>query len=144
LNYQNTVLRARQEVEDGRVALPQNQERVALLFRAVEAAGRTLDLALVQCREGAADNTTVLTAQQSLLAEQDRLADSRGSVRQGLISVYRGLGGGCEDRKERPFIPVAVREEMGKRTEWRQLATLAAVQEPSDAEENAPTRAPAW
>jgi len=144
LSYQNTVLRAQQEVEDGLVAFLQNQERVALLFKAVEAAARTVDLALIQYREGATDYTTVLTSQQSLLAEQDRLADSQGSVPQGLISVYRALGGGWEIRKDRSFIPVAVREEMEKRTNWGHLLTPAAVQEPPEAESKASIRAPDW
>jgi NodT family efflux transporter outer membrane factor (OMF) lipoprotein len=144
LNYQNTVLRAQQEVEDGLVAFLQNQARVALLLKAVGAAERTVGLALIQYREGATDYTTVLTAQQSLLVEQDRLADSRGSVPQGLISVYRALGGGWETRKDRPLIPVAVREEMEKRTDWGSLLTPAAVQEPPGAEVKSAIRAPDW
>jgi NodT family efflux transporter outer membrane factor (OMF) lipoprotein len=144
LNYQNTVLRAQQEVEDGLVVFLQNQERVALLLKAVEAAERTVGLALIQYREGATDYTTVLTAQQSLLEQQDRLADSQGSVPQGLISVYRALGGGWEIRRDRPLIPVAVKEEMEKRTDWGPLLTPAAVQEPPEAEAKAAIRAPDW
>jgi NodT family efflux transporter outer membrane factor (OMF) lipoprotein len=121
LNYQETVLRAQQEVEDGLVDFLKSQERVSLLSKGVEAAKRSADLALIQYSEGATDYTTVLTAQQALLEQQDRLAGGQGDVPQGLIAVYRALGGGWELREDQDFIPVEVKEAMEERTDWGEL-----------------------
>ena len=71
LNYQDTVLRAQQEVEDGLVEFLKAQERIGFLEKSVDAARRSAELALMQYRGGSADYTTVILAQQSLLSEQD-------------------------------------------------------------------------
>lgn len=121
VNYQNAVLKAQKEVEDGLVSFLKAQERVVFLARAAEAAKRSAELALIQYREGATDYTTVLTAQQALLAQQDSLAMGQGEVPQGLISVYRALGGGWEIREGREFIPVDTKQAMEQRTDWGKL-----------------------
>ena len=40
---------------------------------------RQVDLATIEYREGATDYTTVLTAEQNLLEQQDQLAVTRGT-----------------------------------------------------------------
>ena len=118
LSYQNTVLEAQQEVEDGLVSFLGAQETVALLSEGVAAARRSVDLATAQYRAGAASYTTVLTAQQNLLQQQDQLAVTQGSVAQGLISLYRALGGGWETREGQDFVRADIKETMAKRTNW--------------------------
>ncbi len=118
LSYQNTVLQAQQEVEDGLVSFLGAQETVALLSEGVAAARRSVDLAAAQYRAGAASYTTVLTAQQNLLQQQDQLAVTQGSVAQGLISLYRALGGGWETREGQEFVRTDIKETMAKRTNW--------------------------
>ena len=130
-NYQDTVLRAQQEVEDGLASFLYSQVRVASLTEAATAAERSADLALIQYREGATDYTTVLTAQQALLAQQDSLAQEQGNVPQGLIAVYRALGGGWEIREGKEFLPAEVIEAMGNRTDWGGLTRPAAVEPPT-------------
>ena len=97
------MLRAQQEVEDGLAGFLQSEKRLVILEEAAAAAKRSADLALIQYREGATDYTTVLTAQAALLTEQDSLAAGRGDVPQGLITVYRALGGGWEIREGQRF-----------------------------------------
>jgi NodT family efflux transporter outer membrane factor (OMF) lipoprotein len=118
LTYQNTVLQAQQEVEDGLASFLGAQDTVKLLSEAVAAAQRSADLAAAQYRAGATSYTTVLTAQQNLLAAQDQLAVTQGSVATGLISLYRALGGGWETREGKPFVPADIEEIMAKRTDW--------------------------
>ncbi len=144
VNYQNTVLQAQQEVEDGLVSFLKAQERVQALVKAVDAAKRTVDLSLIQYREGATDYTTVLTAQKDLLSQQDNLAQGQGAVPQGLIAVYRAFGGGWEIREGQDFIPAEITEEMEKRTNWGNLLTPAAVKSPSPEKRDEPIRAPDW
>jgi NodT family efflux transporter outer membrane factor (OMF) lipoprotein len=118
LTYQNTVLQAQQEVEDGLASFLGAQDTVALLSEATAAARRSVDLASAQYRAGATGYTTVLTAQQTLLAQQDQLAVTQGSVAQGLISLFRALGGGWELRAGQGFVPAGIEETMAKRTNW--------------------------
>jgi NodT family efflux transporter outer membrane factor (OMF) lipoprotein len=139
-NYQDTVLRAQQEVEDGLASFLYSQVRVVSLNEAATAAKRSADLALIQYREGATDYTTVLTAQQALLAQQDSLAQEQGNVPQGLIAVYRALGGGWEIREGKEFLPEEVIETMGNRTDWGRLTKPAAVEPPTTVQ----LRTPDW
>ena len=139
-NYQDTVLRAQQEVEDGLASFIHSHVRVVSLDEAATAAKRSADLALIQYSEGATDYTTVLTAQQALLAQQDSLAQEQGNVPQGLISVYRALGGGWEIREGKEFLPAEVIETMGNRTDWGGLTKPAAVEPPTRVQ----LRTPDW
>jgi NodT family efflux transporter outer membrane factor (OMF) lipoprotein len=144
VTYQNTVLQAQQEVENGLVGFLMAQDRVKFLILAVAAAKRTVDLSVIQYREGATDYTTVLTAQQALLSQQDNLADSQGGVPQNLIAIYRSLGGGWEIREGHDFVPAETREVMEKRTNWGGLLTPAAAELPSAEKPGALIRAPEW
>lgn len=118
LGYQQQVLQAQREVEDALVAFLRAQEAVDSLTRAVAAARRSVELATIQYREGQTDYTTVLTAQQALLRQQDQLAVARGDVPQGLIAMYRALGGGWQIREGRPLVPAKIKAEMAERTDW--------------------------
>jgi NodT family efflux transporter outer membrane factor (OMF) lipoprotein len=142
--YQNTVLTAQQEVEDFLIAFLKSQERAAHLGDSTAAARRSLDLAVVQYREGITDFTTVLTAQQALLNEQDNLAVTLGDISQNLVGVYRALGGGWQLREGQDFVPEATRDEMAKRTYWGRLLTPAAYTPPPPEERKTLIRPPDW
>jgi outer membrane protein TolC len=116
--YENAVLKAQQEVEDGLVTFLRAQEQGAFLAESAAAAQRAFNIARVQYKEGARDFTAVLTAQQALLHEQDSLTVTLGNISAGLVAVYRALGGGWEMREGQDFIPPDVKEMMTKRTEW--------------------------
>jgi NodT family efflux transporter outer membrane factor (OMF) lipoprotein len=128
-DYGNTVLQAQQEVEDGLIAFAKAQQRTVLLGQAAAAAQRSQALAVLQYREGITDFTTVLTAEQSLLEQQDALAVSQGDIPRGLIRTYRALGGGWEIRQSDPLVPPDVREAMQRRTNWGTLMTAGSVEQ---------------
>jgi NodT family efflux transporter outer membrane factor (OMF) lipoprotein len=144
VSYQNTVLQAQKEVENGLVSFLKAQERVGSLVKAVNAAKRTVDLSVIQYREGATDYTTVLTAQKDLLSQQDNLAQGQGDIPQGLISVYRAFGGGWEIREGHDFVPAEIIENMQNRTNWGSLFTPAAAESPSAEGSGSLIRAPEW
>jgi outer membrane protein TolC len=144
LNYQDTVLRAQREVEDGLVEFLKAQERMKLLQKSVDAARRSAELALTQYREGDTDYTTVLIAQQALLNEEDRLAGSQGDVPEGLISVYRALGGGWEIREGNEFIPPEIKEAMESRTNWGRLLSPGKVRPEKREKQKTLVRTPDW
>ena len=127
-SYQNTVLRAQQAVEDALTGLLQSQKSQIYLAEAVTAAKLSANLAFIQYQSGATDYTTVISAQQFLLSDQGSLAVAQGAVPQGLIAVYRSLGGGWELREGKPFQPAEITTAMGRRTDWGGLLAPAAVQ----------------
>lgn len=118
LTYQNTVLKAQQEVEDALTAFLRFQENAESLALSADAAKRSLDLAFVQYSQGITDFTTVLVAQQALFTAQDSLASAMGSISLNLVSTYRALGGGWEIREEKDIISPEIREAMAHRTNW--------------------------
>jgi NodT family efflux transporter outer membrane factor (OMF) lipoprotein len=143
--YQSTVLRAQQEVEDGLAAFLRARERAEFLARSAASARRSVDLASLQYREGATDFTTVLTAGQGLLSEQDNLASTLGDVARNLVSVYRALGGGWQIREETGVAVAAdIRETMAKRTDWGSLLDPFVVTPPSGTAGKPLIRPPQW
>jgi NodT family efflux transporter outer membrane factor (OMF) lipoprotein len=121
VNYQNTVLRAAQETEDAIIGFLHDQVQVMFLDIAVAASKRSVELAMLQYREGLADYQRVLESQRGLTGDQDRLADVRGSVALNLVAMYKALGGGWKSAGQDGFIPEEMRKRMSDRTNWGQL-----------------------
>ena len=130
VSYQNTVLTAQREVEDNLVAFLRSQERAKYLAESTAAAQHSLELATLQYRQGITDFTTVLTAQQALLSEQDSLANTLGEISTNLVGVYRALGGGWQIREGKDVVPESIKEQMAKRTDWGGLLSPAAQPSP--------------
>lgn len=116
--YQNSVLNAAREVEDGLLGFLQSREQVVFLTDAVDAIQRAAALALEQYRQGATDYTRVLNTQTSLLAQQDALTVSRGQVVANLIATYKALGGGWQIREGHGYLNSKMKNGMAERTDW--------------------------
>ena len=150
VDYQNAVLKAQQEVEDGLASFLQGREQVEFLRKSVAAADAALGLAVLQWNLGTRDFTTVLTAEQNLYTAQNNLAMAEGGVSTGLASVYRGLGGGWQLRAENEFVPAATAEEMRRRTNWGELLPPPGAPQPpapglpTPADVNSNPRPPQW
>lgn len=117
-SYQNTVLAAQEEVENGITVFSQSRIQADRLAYSAKAAAGAVRIAMNQYKEGTADFTTVLTAEENLYTAQDNLAVARGNIPLGLIATYRALGGGWQIREGNDFVPAATREEMAERTNW--------------------------
>jgi len=116
--YQNSVLNAAREVQDGLLGFLRTREQVGYLTQAVTASERATQLALIQYREGAVDYTRVLNTQTALLQQQDALTAQRGQVVTSLVSVYKALGGGWQLRQGNNYVDPAIRKKMAERTDW--------------------------
>ncbi len=123
VDYQNAVLRAQQEVENGISEFGQSRDEAVFLEKSVKAATGALQIALLQYKEGTVDFTTVLNAEENLYKAQNSLAIAQGNIPLGLIKAYRALGGGWEVRRGRDFVPAVTRQEMAGRTDWGTLLT---------------------
>ena len=144
INYQNTVLTAQREVEDGLIGFLNAQKRTDLLELSAAAARRSVELAILQYREGITDFTTVLTAEQNVLQQEDALAVSRGEIPSSLIRTYRALGGGWEIRDGQELVPPQVREAMQRRTDWGGLLTPGSIERVSEQAPDQVLPAPSW
>jgi len=121
VNYQNTVLDAYREVEDAIVGFLKKQEEAQLRADSVEAFKRSVELSLLQYREGVVDYQRVLDAQRGLSDEQDLLTSTNGNIILNLIAMYKALGGGWQMREGKDFVNENTKEVMQERTNWGEL-----------------------
>jgi outer membrane protein TolC len=119
--YENVVLNAAREVEDGLLGFLRGQEEIANLEKAVAASQRSVELSLDQYESGLTDFQRVLNSQAALLGQQDSLADARGRVVNSLVSTFRALGGGWQLRAGNNYVDPDTLNEMRERTNWGEL-----------------------
>jgi len=117
--YQDAVLRAAREIDDAAVSFAQTGEQILLLTDAVKAAQRSLAIANLQYREGLVDFQRVLDSQQTFFTQQERLISSRGNLAQGLIAIYKAMGGGWEQARARPILDETLRTSLEQRHDWK-------------------------
>jgi len=94
LKYQQTALKAGQEVENGLTRFLHAQQRAKYLQRSVTDAQRAVELVQFQFRTGTTDFNRVYNLQSLLAQQQDQLAAAQGSIALNLVAVYKALGGG--------------------------------------------------
>ena len=140
--YQNTVLNAAREVEDGLVSFINARKRVEYLTESTKAAGRAVELAQTQYRDGIISYTLVLDSQQFMLLNEDQLTSARGLVASSLISTYKALGGGWQIREGKAFISEEVKDTMSERTNWGELLVDPDAVEPVPEDKRGSWRAP--
>jgi outer membrane protein TolC len=100
--YQQQVLSAAQEVENGIISFLNSRRELEHLAVSVKAAERAVTLTNAQFAAGLIDYTPVFIAEQFLAQQQNVYAQAEGDIALGLISVYRALGGGWELRLANP------------------------------------------
>ena len=144
VNYEDTVIRAAQDVEDAMVGFLQSQNAVVFLADAVKAAKRSVELSLIQYREGLVDYQRVLDTQRDLTTQQDNLVFTAGSVGQNLVAMYRALGGGWEIRGSNDFIPASIKEEMENRTNWGNILSPQKTEYPPSQDVKSIFHKPDW
>jgi outer membrane protein TolC len=98
VTYQQTLLRANEEVESGLVRFLESQEEVRALTASVIAAQKSIEEAVAQYQGGLTDFNRVAVLQERLVQRQEQLAQAQGAIALGLVEVYRALGGGWQIR----------------------------------------------
>lgn len=134
-DYQNTVLQAAQEVEDGIVSFLKERERVARLNESATQAQRSVDISTTQYQRGSINFQPVVYMQQILASRQDELAASRGAVAANLVSVYKALGGGWQARfgavSAPPGVPLEMEEEAAVEEDREEVETPPLLEAPA-------------
>jgi outer membrane protein TolC len=132
VDYQNTVLKAQQQVDDGISLFVQSRIQVGYARRSAEAARGALRIGTEQYEQGATDFTTVLTAEQNLFQAESSVATAAVNVALGATAIYRALGGGWQIREAGQFVNAATRDQMRARTNWGELLPAADQPQPPD------------
>ena len=86
MSYQQTVLSAAEEVENGLVTFLRSQERTKLLEETVLNSEKAVNVVIAQYKVGTVDFTRVAQIEQDLVTQQDALAQARGQISTGLIT----------------------------------------------------------
>jgi len=94
--FQNTVLRAWQEIDNALTAYAEAQHKRADIARAVVQNQAALQAARQRYSEGALDFLNVNSTLGQLLQSENDLADSDTEIATDLVNLYRALGGGWE------------------------------------------------
>jgi len=102
-NYRNKVLVANQEVENGLATFLYSREEISSQARAVDASRKSVDLVLIQYRDGIVDFNRVFLLERDLVQQEIQLAQSQANMVLGLIEVYRALGGGWQTSFTEPM-----------------------------------------
>lgn len=121
LRYINLVLKAQEEVQNNINDYLEAKKARTYLKRANISAIKAFKLALIRYKEGETSFTPVLNAEQQQLRVQTSLVNAEGSIPQSLVALYRALGGGWEIRQGRDMVPLSIKKEMAKRTNWGNL-----------------------
>lgn len=119
--YQNTVLNAAREVEDGMTGFVQAKKEAEFLRQGVVTSEKSSKLSMLQYKEGLADYQRVLDSIRSLTSKQDQYASIQGDISTNMIAMYKALGGGWEIRDRRRAIPQEIKEKMKNRTNWGKM-----------------------
>ena len=102
VDYQNAVLGAGREVEDSVVLFLRSQSRTKQLAESAKEAKIAVDEAVQLSKDVKFDLNTAFVTSNFLVGQQDKLAQSRGDIALGFISIYKALGGGWEIRVQEP------------------------------------------
>ncbi|BBO33850.1 efflux transporter outer membrane subunit [Lacipirellula parvula] len=96
--YQNTVLGADLEVENGIVSFLNSQGRATNLQMSVQDSTLAFEVVIAQYEAGLVDFNRYAVIQKTLIQQLDLWAQSRGQIALSLVDVYRALGGGWQIR----------------------------------------------
>jgi NodT family efflux transporter outer membrane factor (OMF) lipoprotein len=98
--YQQAVLTAQQDVENGLVMFLKGRQRYEAQFKSVAAAETAAKIVLAQFEAGTVSIPQLILFEQNLVQQQDTLALAEGEISLGLIQAYKAMGGGWQIRLE--------------------------------------------
>lgn len=145
LNYQNAVLTAQKEVQDGIVSFVESENTFKSLAAANASALKMLQLTVARYKTGEVDYSDVLNAKQSQLNVQSTLLNAQANVSQSAISLYRALGGGWQIRQGNDVVSDDIKKQMSERTNWGNLLEQQNHESPTNTlEKTKQTALPSW
>ena len=96
--YEQTVLTALTEVEDALVAFSKEKRTSEILREAVGSGRKAVRFANGLYETGLADFLNVLQSERALYQSEDQLVQSDQRLALAMVSIFKALGGGLQDR----------------------------------------------
>ena len=121
IDYQKLVLTAQAEVDSAIVAYLRTHTQAVYLGESVQAAERSVELSMIQYREGSTDFNQVLTTLTQQAEQQDALTATNGKIATNLVTMYKTLGGGWQvdgDRAIDDYATEKDKQELRTRTKY--------------------------
>jgi NodT family efflux transporter outer membrane factor (OMF) lipoprotein len=121
VEYQNLVLTAQAEVDSAVVGYLRSHTQAMFLAESAKAAERSVELSMVQYREGSTDFNQVVTTLTQQSEQQDALTTTKGTIVTNLISMYKVLGGGWQvdgERSAEDYLIEKDKRELQSRTKY--------------------------
>ncbi len=100
-NYENQVLIALSEVESALIGIRANEDRIVANIERTEAALNALNLSDQRYIRGATSYLEYLESQRQAFEAQLALASSRGDLLRSYMALYKAIGGGWVNEKEK-------------------------------------------
>jgi multidrug efflux system outer membrane protein len=94
--YEQQVLLALEETANAFSDYGKRQERLVALIRRSDASRAAVQQAAIQYKEGVVDFLILLDAEREHLAAEDSQAKAEVELYQGIVALYRALGGGWQ------------------------------------------------
>lgn len=117
-NYNQTVLRAVQEVSDAlngySLSLQQRESR----YSTVQASMRAFRISMIQYQDGLVSYQRLLSTVEKLTLNEDLYAQVKGNIANQVVALYKALGGGWQMRSGKPFVNANIQQQMRERTNW--------------------------
>lgn len=122
--YENSVLKAVEEVETVMATILNERKRLSDLSRAVSFSRETVSLVKENYESGLVSFQNVLDAERTKFSTEDEEVYSRGRVARDYVSLFKALGGGTEHE----FIPAAEKTERPHHVRLRRKVTESALE----------------
>ncbi|MDY1548762.1 TolC family protein [Luteibacter sahnii] len=95
-NYDRTVLRALEDVDNSLVGFNRQRDRVEKLLVQATESRRAAELAKLRYDAGRTDYLERLDAERTQLSAEDQLAEAEAAINMRAVQLYKALGGGWE------------------------------------------------
>ena len=117
-NYNDTVIRAVQEVADALSDYQYSRVQRDYNYKAVIAAIRAFNISVTQYNNGLVTYQRVLSTTEKMTRNEDAYAQIKGRIATSVVAVYQALGGSWQMRTGKPFVPGSITDQMAERTDW--------------------------
>jgi hypothetical protein len=95
-----------------------NVEKSHFDFSAVEAAIRAFNISFNQYNNGLVSYQRLLSTVETMTLREDAYAQTRGSIANQVVALYKALGGGWEPFSGQPIVNPETVKQMESRTDW--------------------------
>jgi outer membrane protein TolC len=117
-NYNQSILLAVQEVTNALEGYRYTMEKSRYDALGVQASIRAFNISANQYNNGLVSYQRLLSTVEKMTVREDVYAQTRGSIANSVVALYKALGGGWEPLSGRPIVKPETVEQMKTRTDW--------------------------